>query len=447
MSQTLHQYVTEMIRKVPGDLWREDAITSLTTTTIVSNSLLFGGISNDRYAGQWAWRPDTTTTADKTRYITAFASATGTLTHAGTNYSDTTATGENVIISRVEPYIVRQAIDSAVRRLKTVDRTEFPFVSGQGWYSLGEATWIRQPSDIVRICYDHSPQITRNRYLQKRNSVNSSGVFVPDFWTVTSNANTSPFQTGTRYRGHTYVYDLQRSGGTDASIAQGVSQMFSGVSGEFPSGETITAVVVVDQVAASDVQLRVADGTTTTNATSTGTAIQEITATLTLAQGGGGATSITQTVTAQNNNAEQYIYEAYTIVGEITDAVRRDNFPEYELDRGDWDFDQNGVLTIRMPQIGRGRFIVYSKRAYPGFDNTRLISGAADADSSDAPLDAVCAGALSRIYFGLEGGQSPNYLYWENQFSQLSRRHLYGYANTMNFVTGGPVMPAPRRVR
>ena len=108
-----------MIRKLPGDLWREDAITSLTTTTIVSNSLLFGGISNDRYAGQWAWRPDTTTTADKTRYITAFASATGTLTHAGTNYSDTTATGENVIISRVEPYIVRQAIDSAVRRLKT----------------------------------------------------------------------------------------------------------------------------------------------------------------------------------------------------------------------------------------------------------------------------------------------------------------------------------------
>ena len=443
MSQTLHQYVTEMIRKVPGDLWREDAITSLTTTTIVSNSLLFGGISNDRYAGQWAWRPDTTTTADKTRYITAFASATGTLTHAGTNYSDTTATGENVIISRVEPYIVRQAIDSAVRRLKTVDRTEFPFVSGQGWYSLGEATWIRQPSDIVRICYDHSPQITRNRYLQKRNSVNTSGLPVPDFWTVTSNASTAPF-VDTNYRGQKTYYELKRSGGTDAILEQSVSSMLSGVSTDFPIGEDVTAVVVCDPDTAGDVQLFL-DAGGANSSTGSGSARQEITVTATLTSA---ATDVVIDVTAQTSNAAQPIYEAYAFIGsELTDAVRRDNFPEYELDRGDWDFDQNGVLTIRMPQIGRGRFIVYSKRAYPGFDNTRLNSGAADADSSDAPLDAVCAGALSRIYFGLEGGQSPNYLYWENQFSQLSRRHLYGYANTMNFVTGGPVMPAPRRVR
>jgi hypothetical protein len=443
MSNTLHQYATEMIRKVPGDLWREDAITSLTTTTIVSNSLLFGGISNDRYAGQWAWRPDTTTTADKTRYITAFASATGTLTHAGANFSDTTATGENVIISRVEPYIVRQAIDSAVRRLKTVDRTEFPFVSGQGWYSLGEATWIRQPSDIVRICYDHSPQITRNRYLQKRNSVNTSGLPVPDFWTVTSNASTAPF-VDTNYRGQKTYYELKRSGGTDAILEQSVSSMLSGVSTDFPIGEDVTAVVVCHPDTAGDVQLFL-DAGGANSSTGSGSARQEITVTATLTSA---ATDVVIDVMAQTSNAAQPIYEAYAFIGsELTDAVRRDNFPEYELDRGDWDFDQNGVLTIRMPQIGRGRFIVYSKRAYPGFDNTRLISGAADADSSDAPLDAVCAGALSRIYFGLEGGQSPNYLYWENQFSQLSRRHLYGYANTMNFVTGGPVMPAPRRVR
>lgn len=441
MSNTLHQYATEMIRKVPGDLWREDAITSLTTTTIVSNSLLFGGISNDRYAGQWAWRPDTTTT-DKTRYITAFASATGTLTHAGANFSDTTATGENVIISRVEPYIVRQAIDSAVRRLKTVDRTEFPFVSGQGWYSLGEATWIRQPSDIVRICYDHSPQITRNRYLQKRNSVNTSGGLVPDWWTVTSNGNSSPF-TATHYRGLKTYYALQRTGGVDPDLTQTVSMLMSGVGTDPPVGGSITAVAVVKP--GNDAV--VLTGTAFSDATSSGTSLQTLSTTVT-----NGISALdsewTITVQGQTNNTTHEIYEAYMFIGDtLTDAVRRDNFPEYELDRGDWDFDQNGVLTIRMPQIGRGRFIVYSKRAYPGFDNTRLISGAADADSSDAPLDAVCAGALSRIYFGLEGGQSPNYLYWENQFSQLSRRHLYGYANTMNFVTGGPVMPAPRRVR
>ena len=441
---TLHAYTTEMIRKVPGPLWREVGITSIGNNTIVSNGLAVGGWSNDFFAGQYAWRPDTTTVADKDRYITQFTASSGTLTNTSANvYSDQTATSENVIISRVEPYIVRQAIDSAVRRLKTVDRTEFPFVSGQGWYSLGEATWIRQPSDIVRICYDHSPQITRNRYLQKRSSVSTAGLPVPDFWSVGQNAATSPFQT-TTYRGQRYYYALTRAAGVDATLSSTVSAMLTGVSGEFPVGETITAVAVVNPLSATNLNLLVDGGVTSPNISTSATGRQELTITDTLLSS---EHAIRTVLTAQNANEENIVYELYTIVGALTDAVRRDNYPEYELDRGDWDFDQNGVLTIRMPQIGRGRFIVYSRRAYPGFDNTRLISGAADADSSDAPLDAVCAGALSRIYFGLEGGQSPNYLYWENQFSQLSRRHLYGYANSMNFVTGGPVMPAPRRIR
>jgi len=254
MSQTLHQYVTEMIRKVPGPLWREVGITSIGNNTIVSNGLAVGGWSNDFFAGQYAWRPDTTTVADKDRYITQFTASSGTLTNTSANvYSDQTATGENVIITRVEPYIVRQAIDSAVRRLKTVDRTEFPFVSGQGWYSLGDLDWVRQPSDIVRITYDHSPQITRNRYFQKRNSVNSSGVFLPDYWTVTSNAATAPY-VATNYRGLKNYYSLERSGGTDATLVQAVPALLSGVNTDFPYGETITSVVVFDPGTAGDVK-------------------------------------------------------------------------------------------------------------------------------------------------------------------------------------------------
>lgn len=435
----LHQYATELIRKKPGDLWREDAIASLTTTTVVSNALAVGGWSNDKFAGQFAWRPDTTTTADKTRYVTAYASSTGTLTHAGTNYSDTTATSENVIVTKVEPYTIRQAIDSAIRRLKTIDRTEMPVVFGQGAYSLGDLTWIRQPSDIVRVCYNHSPVITRNRYLQKRNSVDSSGRFLPDWWTVADNAATSPYQTGYYYRGNKYAYSLERAGGTDATLLQEFSTLATGAPGDYPSGETLT--VVVKGVPGGSGTLKVENATA--SATSSGTSLQEVTASATLASSSVSNLMYVETVTS---NTVNIIHEAYAFIGDtITDQIRRDDFREYELNRSDWDFDQNGVLTGKFPKLGRGQILIYSRRPYPGFDATRLISGAADADSSDAPIDAVCAGALSRIYFGLEGETSPNYLYWEDQFSQMARKHTYKYAAGPDF--GFPLVPGPRRLR
>lgn len=447
---TLHQVATEMIRKVPGtvgaELWREEAIASLTTTTVVSSALAVGGIANDAYANKFVWRPDTTTTADKERFSTQYASATGTLTHAGTNYADTTATGENVIITKVRSGVIRAAIDSAIRRLKTVDRTEVPFVGGQGWYSLGDLDWIRQPSDIVRITYNQSPVITRNRYFQKRNSFSSTGLFLPDWWTVANNAAASPY-LATNYRGLKNYYSLERSGGTDATLTQAVSSLLTGATGDSPAGETITAVCVFDPVSAGDVLLSLGDGTTTATDTGSGTALQTATASLTLASA---ATDVTLTVTAQTNNAAQKIYEAYAFVGTIDDAIRRDNFQEYELNRADWDFDQNGVLTIRLPNVGRGQFLVYSKRPYPGFDATRLTSGAADADSTDAPLDAICAGALAVIARSypvpLPDPLKPTHS-WEDEFSALARRHLYRFDNGLNAKFSFPLAPAPRTVR
>lgn len=439
---TLRAIATEMVRKVPGDIFREESIASLTATTAVVTALAVGGWSNDKFASQFLWRPDSTTLADKSRYITAFTSSTGTFTHAGTNYADTTATGQKLIVSRVEPYIIRQAIDSAIRRLKTVDRTEMPMVNGQGSYSLGDLDWIRQPSDILRITYNHSPVITRNRYLQKRNSVNSSGVFLPDWWTVANNADATPFEV-TNYRGQKYQYSLERSGGVNATLVQAVGALRSGVTTDSPVGETITAVIVFNPDTAADVLLTLTDGTTSATSTGSGSALQEASASITLAAA---ATEVTITVTAQTSNAAQKVNEVYALIGELTDAVRRDNYQEYALDRNDWDFDQNGVLTLRTPSLGRGQLLIYSKRPYPGFDATRLSTGDADADSTDAPTEAVVAGALSRIYFGLEGASSPNYAFWENEFSILSRGHFYEYASAVpQFLA--PLAPRPRFLR
>ena len=73
---TIIGYGREMLRRTPGELWREEAIASLTTTTIVCSGLAVGGWSNDKFASQHLWRWDTTTTADKVRYATAYASST-----------------------------------------------------------------------------------------------------------------------------------------------------------------------------------------------------------------------------------------------------------------------------------------------------------------------------------------------------------------------------------
>ncbi len=437
MANSLRAIASEMVRQLKGDLWREESIASLTTTTVVCSGLAVGGWSPERFTSQFLWRPDTTTTADKIRYVTNFASSTGTLTHAGTNYADTTATSEKVIISRIEPYIIRQAIDQAVQQLRQQDRTIIPVRQGTDTYWLGDMTWIRQPADIVKVCYSANPVISRNRYFQKRTG-NSSGVWTPDDWTVSNNADSTPYETHTGWKNQPYVYKLQRSGGTDATMVQTISAGRTGVSGDWPSGETITAVVVADPDTAGDVLLTLTDGTTTSTSTGSGAALQEISATLTLAAA---ASTITITITAQTSNATQAVHEAYVMVGDLSDPVRRDSYSEQEIG---WDFDQYGGLRLKAGNIGHGQIIIYSKRPYPAFDSTRLSSGAADADETDAPLQATAFGAIANILLGREGESSVEYLMWKRRFDQAAMAHL-GARNRLNDVVNNGLLAAPAR--
>jgi hypothetical protein len=419
-------------------LGRSVPLSSLTATTAVSSSqLAFGGNSEQKYAQKWMWRYDTTTTADKVRFSDSFAPGTGTLTHSGSNYSDTTSTDEDMFIlpEWLEPYRARTAVHLAVQQVREWDETIIPVVRGQEWHWLHELTWIQDAASIRDIFWNYCPVITRNRNLQKRH-LNSSGVWEPDFWTVTSNADTTPF-TDTDYRGQKWSYALERAAGTDAQLEQIVGALRTGVSGDFPSGETITQVAVVSPTNAGDIEL---DGET-----GTGAGFQTITATSTLAST---ALNYNLSLVAQQTNASHPVYELYACIGELTDQIRRDNFPRYMLH--DYKFEQGGPLKIHNPHVGSpGQLIICSERPFPGFDATRLGTGAADADESDAPLVPVAVGTVAILLEQHLGKTHPESMAWRRKFESAILKHLAyptegGHGKK---VLNPPFAASPMRVR
>lgn len=443
---SLYQYAQQMFQLLTDDeIGRSVPITSLSTTTVVANQLIYGGLSSQKFAQRYVWRPLTAQAADRVRYIDSYTPSTGTLTHSGTNYADTTATSEYALITKYEPQFICDAIQNAIKMLRRMDRTEFPVVMNGSRVYLGDLDWVLDPDDVSMVKRNRSPVITRNRYLQKKNKVSTAGVQLPDWWTVSNNNDTTPF-TATTYRGQKTYYSLERSGGTDATLVQAVPSLRDGVTGDAPAGETITAVVVCEPVNAGDVLLSIADGTTTATDSGSGTALQEITKTLTLASA---ATSITQTVTAQTNNAAQAIYEAYALIGTLDDQVRRDDYPEYDIPRADrnggfgweWD-DQAGTLAIKTDNWGRGQILVYSKRPYCGFDADRLAAGTADQDVSDAPLIPVATGAIWKLF---ESHGDPRAEEWRDRFERLAVKHLNAPKPDINDLLIRTLAPASQR--
>jgi hypothetical protein len=424
-------------------LGRSVPLSSLTATTAVSNTqLAFGGNSEQKYAQKWMWRYDTTTTADKVRFSDSFAPGTGTLTHSGTNYSDTTATDEDMFIlpEWLEPYRARTAVHLAVQQVREWDETIIPVVRGQEWHWLHELDWIQDSASIRDIFWNYCPVITRNRYLQKRH-LNSSGVWEPDFWTVTSNGDTTPYALGESYRGGKFEYALERAGGTNATLHQSPSALRTGVSGDFPAGETITCVALVEP---NDVGELLLQGETAGTANTTD-ALEEFTDTFTLSSV---HIDIGVTLTARTSNATHLVHELYTCIGTLTDQIRRDNFPRYMLH--DYKFEQGGPLKIHNPHVGSpGQLIICSERPFPGFDATRLGTGAADADESDAPLVPVAVGTVAILLEQHLGKTHPESMAWRRKFESAILKHLAyptegGHGKK---VLNPPFAASPMRVR
>lgn len=423
----LKEYAEEMFVRCPDAIGRVAAIASGSTTTVVSSALAFGGNDEQRYAQKWMWRPDTTTTADKTRYSDSFAPSTGTLTHSGTNYLDTTFTSENVFICEFEPYKIRDAIDLAIRRLRRLDRTEVWSPRGATNIPIGDMDWIKEPDDIVALAYNPSPVLSRDRYFEKWFTVNSAGVLVPSEWDLTANGTPTVTKSTSYYWRGSHVVKLTASGADD-SLTQTVPILQNGVDGYDLRGKEVTFVVsCLGESADSSISVT-CGSTTASTAMGTGNALTEKTATITVPSSG--EDQIFINITA-NTGESIYAGEAYLAeTDKASDATRIDNNHDQYIDRSTYAMEQAGTIRLKVPTRGDGQLIVYSKRPYPGFDNTRLVSGAADADSSDAPLEAVACGAIARLFKGRAMGdtQSADWVRaaeWETKFTRLAQKHLY----------------------
>ena len=447
MASTLKEFRREMVRRLPGDqLGRVETLASATTTTVVVTQLATGTRASADFAGKWMLRAEAASPpADRVRRCSAFTASTGALTHAGTNYADTTATSEFLEIWNHEPYMIDNAVQMALARLVRCDRTEFPTISGQMRYPLFQMPWITGAGQIDRITYSPNPVISRDRYLEKWNTVSTAGLLTPDWWTLAGASATVTRSSAINRRMATSTA-ITRAG-ADATLTQTIGLLINGTAatnGEDLRGKTLTIVGVGYATAANRLRFQVADGTQTisTSYHTGGSSWEELSATITVAST---ATTLTIAASLETGDTTAYVDECYAIENAITDSVRRDSYQEYEIPKV---LDQgfaNPVLLME-PRSRGGQIIVYSRRPYPQFDSTRVAGGTADADSSDAPLIEVATMAIARLFEGLartQGEDTSRYAQiagdWNNRAEHLALAH---YVQTEP-PKGGINLPRP----
>jgi hypothetical protein len=434
MTTTLKAIRRQMLQMVPyaatGGLGREIAVASLTTTTCVSTALAVGTLSSQKYAQRWLVRADAANTADRERLISAYASSTGTLTHAGTNYADTTAGTEVAEILFHEPIRYDYAIQETLRRTRRLVRTGIPVRQNTTRYYLGQlAPWVTSPSHISGVKFTRSKQISANRYFDHWNTVSSAGALEPDDWTLSGTSATWVRGTDTSRLRNTYRLAVTRST-NNVLVSQGIGILGNGVWGDSLRGRDICGVAVVDASAASVARLQLVTGGVTTSGSyhSGSDDPEELTVTTTVPAG---ATSLIFRCSIETTDGTYNIHEMYLLVDSTApdDEDRRDVWGEYDIP---YRVEQaSGEIVIDVPQQGfPGRLILESYRPYPQFDSARVIAGTADADVSDAPPVLIATGAIARLYEGLaqtEDVQADMYgrmsKEWTRRFEQMALSH------------------------
>jgi hypothetical protein len=450
---TLTDYFIKAQDLVGEELFgRTVLLSSLTATTAVSTTqLAFGGNSEQKFAQKWMWRPDTTTTADKIRFSDSFTPSTGTLTHSGSNYSDTTATDERLIIlpEWLEPRAARIAVDLAVQQVREWDETLVPARrTNDGEYWLSDLAWLLDAASIREVRWRRSNILSRNKDFDKWHNVSTAGLMTPpDYWTVDGGSATVERGTTNRYDGP-YVAALTRVG-TDCTLTQNVGILPTGVSADSLRGRTVTAVLRARCATASVLDAVILENGSVTASSSEhtgGSTYEVLTVSATIAATTDtlsfGARIVTSDVTA--NLAQCFLADGAT----VTDADYRDDHWDGHLN--DYRFEQGGPLKIHAPNIGfPAQFLVCSERPFPGFDATRLGTGAADADESDAPLVPVAVGTVAILLEQHLGKTHPEAMRWRKQFSDQIQKHLAyptegGHGKKM---LNPPFAASPMRVR
>jgi len=396
---TLLDYTRRMLRydRSLGFAAPISALAAQTATIGTTHNM--GTLDASSFVGKWMVRRNAAgAPADRVRLCSSFAfsSNLAVLTHAGLAYADTTGTLEYLEVWNHDPYAVDNAVQLALSMLRQEDRDELPTVSGQEMYPLSDLSWVVGPSDIVRVTRRKTPVVSKDRWLEKWNTVNSSGVLTPDYYSAT---NATPSRdTATKRRGRHSV-SLTRAG-SDVTFSQTVNLLDTGVSGEDLRGVELTIVAVV-KAGASGVSIDATDGTTTATAdTHTGGgAWEELTTTITPATA---ATSLTVRFKIATNNQTAYLNEFYVVpTASFGDSVRRDRFDEVPVTN--WRLEtRTGQCDLVLPAVQRGsQYVVYSLRPFPEFDEAGFLAGQADTNSLDAPEDLVAVKAIALLYEAL----------------------------------------------
>lgn len=398
---------------------RSVALSSLTTTTAVANQLATGTVPAGKYTDKWMLRADASDSADRIRIASNFASSTGTFIHAGTDYADTTATGEVMEVWEYDPFLADLAVQQALDNLRYVDEFIFPTTQNSNIYSFhGDGVsgidWVNAPADAIKVYYRPSPVLSNNRYFEKWNVISSGGVQQPDHYVLAGSGGTmaldESINDNASYGMRRRSLALTRAS-VNLSLTQRVRLLDQGLINSL-RGQTITAVGYGLSSVASQLRLAIAGGVTTMNSSyHTGAATyEELTASVTV-----GATEnrLLFGIEVNGDNTVCYLAELYLMVGSINDAVRNDNYEKTELRHGrDYVLENLNPLLLRTNRsYGLGsQLVVAVQRPWPRFDTTRVRAGSADSDTSDVPLHDVAWMAIAEMWSALSARNSGNAL-------------------------------------
>jgi hypothetical protein len=438
--------IRQRILRHDASLGRVETIASLTTSEVTVDALATGSIGAGKFSGKWILRPSAASTADRLR-ITAedgYNAALGSLRHAGQNYADTTATSEVVEIHEHEPFLLDNAVQSALSGTRFLDRSILP-TRASDHYSLSGLSWIAEPSDISSVTRHAIPLLNNNRGFEKWNGYSTAGALVPDNWTIGGSGAT--FARSTTTRTGAYSLSVTRAG-TNATFSFTIPVLDTGVDEDSLRGDVLTVVLVGRSGQANSLIVAVAsekaDGTVISTSTSDahtgGGGWEELSVEHTVSAT---ADRLTVTGTLQVDETA-LIDECYLVRGSLTDDIRRNNQRGGYRVRG-YTFEQGQPPLLRAGAGARGGILVIeTQRPYATFVQSRINAGTADADSTDAPLDLIAYGALFRLYEDLPESmdQARKAEKYRRIYSAMQAQHLA--VDDTDEHRGADLIPAPR---
>lgn len=425
MATSLAEVRRRMLELGPEDMGAVYSPSSMTATTVVVAALATGAFNSQKYRDYYILRASAASTADRVRRVSSFTPASGTLTHAGANYSDTTVGTELVELWKWEPRLVDESINAALQRCRVNYPVELPALNSRRHW-LHELDWIEAPSDIKRIEAWTSPQLSRNRYFDTWSEYDSAGKLTPDFWALSgTNATVT---RGTAVGSKTKHAALLVRAGTNATLSQTVGILDTGVGDDTLRSKTVTVVLRGRVDTASALRVVVTDdvGSGISDFHTGGGAWEELSSSYTV-----DSSAQTLRIEIQNQaDSTAYIDECYLVRGSISDAARRDDYERHAI----WDaeYEQTRSLPVILPRMGTGAYRVWSTRAYPAIPEALLRAGSADALIIDAPRDTLAIGALAHLYQRIGKSENPDRsqerglgMEWEQQFVEMALDDRY----------------------